>query len=511
METPRHCPHLGLKQNRAIRFASPTPEHRCYVTGDMQDIPVEQAGYCLSSNHVNCPLYMGLSVPSTPKPEEIPETIAPRGFYGWILSLSVRDRVIYSLLLLLLVCIVGFYVATGFELLTQTGQQETPIVAHTETSTSVAGTKTETSPALSPTATASATRTPTRTPTTTRTPTISASPTQTSGAVLPGTLTRTPAPTLTATPSAVSSPPTPVSPTPVPPTPVPPTPVPPTPVPPTSTPQPVTEQEFLTLYFADTQTSLLVPVTRRTMVTDKRVATTAMQELIAGPRNGLRRLVESDVQVLDVSRQDDTIIVNLSKSPGADLAFYSIALTLSEFSGVSYVQVQVNGTNIGPGEHTGPIQRPILNVDNPQGLPTEYASGTRFLPLYFLNGDRYARITRLVPRTNSVAKETVEQLLAGPGQYGDVLTSPIPAGTELLEISKDGSTAVVNLSETFTNASNRDAALNALVLSVTELRDIASGERIFQDVVVQVAGHSLAEFWGESYGRSFPRPALNPE
>lgn len=265
------------------------------------------------------------------------------------------------------------------------------------------------------------------------------------------------------------------------------------------------------LYFADTQGRLLVPVTRRTMVTDKRVAMAAMQELIAGPRGGLRRLVASDVQVRDVTRDGDTITVNLSTSPGDDLAFYSIALTLSEFPGVGYVQIQVNGTNIGPDGHTGPIQRPILNADNPQELPTAYTSGTRFLPLYFLNNDRYARITRLVPRTTSVAQETVEELLAGPGQYGDVLTSPIPAGTELLEIRKDGSTVVVNLSETFTSASNRDAALNVLVLSLTELRDTASGERIFQDVVVQVTGRSLAEFWGESYGRSFPRPAVNPE
>ncbi len=59
MNERSHCPYLGLRQNRAIRFASPTSEHRCYVSGEAQDIPVDQRTHCLSINHLSCPLYTG--------------------------------------------------------------------------------------------------------------------------------------------------------------------------------------------------------------------------------------------------------------------------------------------------------------------------------------------------------------------------------------------------------------------------------------------------------------------
>src|SRR3954447_16192930 len=98
-----HCPYLGLKQNRAIRFASPTPEHRCFVSGEPLEIPVDQASYCLSQGHVHCPLYMGLTV-STTNDALTPiggiataggALIAPTaGMRGWLGTLSPRDRAI---------------------------------------------------------------------------------------------------------------------------------------------------------------------------------------------------------------------------------------------------------------------------------------------------------------------------------------------------------------------------------------------------------------------------------
>lgn len=65
MNERSHCPYLGLRQNRAIRFATPTPEHRCYVNGEAQEIPVDQRTYCLSINYLSCPLYTGQWSPTT--------------------------------------------------------------------------------------------------------------------------------------------------------------------------------------------------------------------------------------------------------------------------------------------------------------------------------------------------------------------------------------------------------------------------------------------------------------
>ncbi|HWQ14688.1 MAG TPA: hypothetical protein VNL77_17960, partial [Roseiflexaceae bacterium] len=104
VEPTGHCPYLGLKQNRAIRFSSPTPEHRCYVGGEPIEIPVDQASYCLSRGHINCPLYMGLMVPTTSGVAAGAAgagvaAAGAGGLRGWYATLPPRDRVIYALML----------------------------------------------------------------------------------------------------------------------------------------------------------------------------------------------------------------------------------------------------------------------------------------------------------------------------------------------------------------------------------------------------------------------------
>src|SRR5512142_1289768 len=117
VEPTGHCPYLGLKQNRAILFASPTPEHRCYVSGEPLEIPVDQNTYCLSQGHVHCPLYMGLSLPTTSDTAPTPVggvVVAPRGgVRGWFATLSPRDRAIYAVMLGMLAVIVAIYLLAG--------------------------------------------------------------------------------------------------------------------------------------------------------------------------------------------------------------------------------------------------------------------------------------------------------------------------------------------------------------------------------------------------------------
>src|SRR5215210_1579167 len=126
VEPTGHCPYLGLKQNRAIRFASPTPEHRCFVSGEPLEIPVDQASYCLAQGHVHCPLYMGLTVPTmidTPTAIGGIATaggalVAPTsGMRGWLGTLSPRDRAIYAIMISMLVIIVAIYLFVGLQTL----------------------------------------------------------------------------------------------------------------------------------------------------------------------------------------------------------------------------------------------------------------------------------------------------------------------------------------------------------------------------------------------------------
>src|SRR6187401_1880168 len=131
VEPTGHCPYLGLKQNRAIRFASPTPEHRCFVSGEPLEIPVDQSSYCLSQGHVHCPLYMGLTVPTTS--DAIPTLVggalvAPAGgMRGWLHSLSPRDRAIYTIMIAMLAIIVAIYLLVGLQTFFRRGDE--PIVS----------------------------------------------------------------------------------------------------------------------------------------------------------------------------------------------------------------------------------------------------------------------------------------------------------------------------------------------------------------------------------------------
>lgn len=199
VQPSEHCPHLGLKQNRAIRFASPTAEHRCYVNGVPQDIPVEQANYCLCANYVNCPLYMGLSVPSTIASTTSPPAPAaphasPRGgavgqggVIAWLQALPPSEKIIYGTLMAIIALILGIYAITGLRLVLPQPQ----VTASTPTliATSLAGAGvTSPVPATSP---------PTHTPVPTRSP--SPSPTR-RALTAPATV---PAPTATPTPRRV--------------------------------------------------------------------------------------------------------------------------------------------------------------------------------------------------------------------------------------------------------------------------------------------------------------------
>ena len=175
VEPSGHCPYLGLKQNQAIRFASPTPEHRCYATGQAQDIPTTRSDYqttfCLSSGHVRCPLYTGSGLPSTPPVvvgASVGQIASVGGLRGWFAGLTPRDRGIYLGLLTLLLVIFSVYTVAGVNLLRDSGLFgdgseifNPPIVVSSTTM-----------PSETPsyTATTASTETPTVTPTATDTP-----------------------------------------------------------------------------------------------------------------------------------------------------------------------------------------------------------------------------------------------------------------------------------------------------------------------------------------------------
>ncbi len=175
VQPSEHCPHLGLKQNRAIRFASPTAEHRCYVNGAPQDIPVEQANYCLCANYVNCPLYMGLSVPSTiagnpPAPVGSPARplnggAGPVGIIAWLQALPQNEKLIYGMLMAITALMLGIYAITGLRLILPESQAAAPTPTLITTSLAGAGVATPAPSTPGPTDTPMPTRSPSPSPT----------------------------------------------------------------------------------------------------------------------------------------------------------------------------------------------------------------------------------------------------------------------------------------------------------------------------------------------------------
>ena len=517
VEPTGHCPYLGLKQNRAIRFASPTPEHRCYVSGEPLDIPVDQANYCLSQGHVHCPLYMGLSLPTTADTAPVVTAAAAAetagGLGGWYASLSPRDRAVYAAMLGMLVLIIAIYLFAGLRTFfggnSGVAEQPTSQPAPTSTQPVVA--------AATPLPTAADLPTPTDLPP----PTPETLPTD-----VPPTEVLIPPPTSAPTsPPAVTSPPIVPSPSPdaAPPTSNPivsptggvtsaaptlrpssaPQAVSPTPT--TSAPSLVAGRQPITLYFADTTGTLYVPVRRAVQVEGQRTTEAAVRALLEGPRSGLVGLLAPDARLLGVTiAADATAFVNFDRPPaGDDFALDSIVLTLTdtEFRGlIQRVQIQVNGRNLG-----GPRARPVVNPINPDGLERDVAV-TEFLPLYFVAADgvHHVRVIRMVWKTKQTAEATMRALLEGPIGYEYALRRSIPDGTELRGVSKDGSTIRVDFTQPFADAPDRDAAVRTVVESLTTLPGV-SGVRFL------VEGRSLANQWGAEYGRLFTRPPINPE
>lgn len=554
VEPTGHCPYLGLKQNRAIRFASPTPEHRCYVSGEPFEIPVDQASYCLSQNHMQCPLYMGLSLPTT---NEIPTLIdgallpPPAGLRSWFSSLSPRDRIIYAIMIGMLVLIIAIYIVAGLQaFLGQPSEQalgnitpsSAPVVQATvelprATADTILPTPTDL-PTSTPSPRPSEKPTqapviilPTQVPAQAATPNATIPPSAPPASSAPATNTPDqPRPTNTPEQSRPTSPPEPqptntlaqprpTSPAEPRPTDIPPTRTPsrpsatarPTDVPvppsPTRTPAPVISSEVLTLYFADTTGTLYVPVQRSVSIENNKIAEAAIRALIAGPRNGLGRLVLADAQLRSIVINKGTATVNFDRRPtgqGDDRGLYAMTLTLTHFSSIQRVQFQVQGQNIGIGG-SSPVNRPVLNPINPQNLPND-PSQTSFLPLYFrsVDGSHDIRLIRMVPKTQQTAEATIRALLEGPQNYSYAVQRLIPETTELRGLRLERGTLIVDFTQPFSEASNRDGAVRSVVESLTTLPTISK-------VQLLVEGRSLGEFWGASYGQVYGRIAINPE
>lgn len=425
-----------------------------------------------------------------PAPPAEPPAQAEGGMRSWLATLAPRDRAIYTLMVVMLGLIGIISLTLGLRAIWGKGQ-----VAAAPTATPQLATLVPTDSIAHASITALL-ATPTALPTDlpTSTPTLAATAQPTMGNVMfpptqPAEPTATPAPASPAPPTSTPA----LAPASTPATPR-----------PTSTPtatMAAASQQQLTLYFGDTSGALYIPVQRTVAVAQGREAEAAVRELIAGPRTGLVALVGPGVRLISAEVAGGTATINLDQRLD-ERAQQALVLTLTQLAGVQRVQLQVNGASSGQ-----PASRPVLNPLNPDGL-AEDTSVSEFLPLYFplADGSHDVRVMRVVPKTKDTASATVQALLDGPGSYGPTLRRVIPQGTALRQLALDSATRVitVDLSEAFSRADSREAAVRNLVQSLTTLPDV-------RGVQILVEGKSLGDYWGEAYRSGFGRPQINPE
>ena len=512
----KHCPYVGLKQNRSIQFSTPTVEHRCYVSGDAMDIPVDQASYCLSQFHTQCPLYMGSSaspkkpVSTTPKSRnqanesrfvpkrdesdsvyvrdvDIDDTFAP----ATAPRMSQRPKpatpptnytVLYGALIAVFALAGAIYWYAGTMLSQKPGEGNAAVVIDATATTQVFEqlptevATTEPAPATSTALPVPATVAP-------------VAPVVATATVVSNGATATPRPTartvITYTPSVQVVTQTSGGNT-------------------VATSKPDTQTMPLWLYFGDATGTVYVPVQRSLTIVGKRVAGTAMTALIDGPKAGLQRLLLPDVKIKSLTIKNGTAIVDLDRRPtgvGDVRGFVSMVLTLTQFSSVKDVKFQINGADI-PAENGIPTTRPVINLLNPDNLGSDALAVT----VYFVANDGVhdVPVTRLVAKTNNVIGAAAQAWLAGPGQYGNALRRTAPAATQLRGINIQNGLVTVDLTQPFADVADRPGAIRTLVETLTEVAGVKS-------VQVLIEGKPIGELWGNDYNRAFEQRVINPE
>jgi len=141
---------------------------------------------------------------------------------------------------------------------------------------------------------------------------------------------------------------------------------------------------------------------------------------------------------------------------------------------------------------------PMLAADSAPGVPVELA-------VYFLldgtatggDGPFLVPVHREVPPTLGVARAAIEQLLAGPtsGESTSIpaISSTVPEGTQLLDISISSAVATVDVSEEFASGGGSASVLGRLAQLVFTLTQFPTVD----SVVLEIEGEVVEEFSSE--------------
>jgi germination protein M len=195
----------------------------------------------------------------------------------------------------------------------------------------------------------------------------------------------------------------------------------------------------------------------------------------------------------------------------------AITWTLTGFPAIQQVQLKVQGKLLKEMPQDGtPLDEPLsramgINIEKGEGV--DYGRSTP-VTLYFLNKTNpdyqyYVPVTRLVERTDNIAKAVIDQLIRGPGEAESRgLISALPPSLELKsDVKIDGDVATVNFSDQLLGEDKKAPAeaLQSVVLSLTENTGASK-------VQIEVNGETkVTSTDSQSYSKPVTRPDhLNP-
>jgi germination protein M len=196
---------------------------------------------------------------------------------------------------------------------------------------------------------------------------------------------------------------------------------------------------------------------------------------------------------IDILKDQKLAVVDFSK-PFTDYnvqderkILEAVTWTLTGFPTIEKVKLRVAGRELQEMPQDGtPLDEPLtrtmgINLEKPEGV--EYGQSTA-VTLYFLaqgadNFKYYVPVTRLVKRTDNVARAVVEQLIAGPDQKKGLAAVMTP-GAEIKQVKKANDVITVDFTEKMLGADKKAPAdaLKSVVLSLTESAGLATKVQI---------------------------------
>lgn len=241
-----------------------------------------------------------------------------------------------------------------------------------------------------------------------------------------------------------------------------------------------------TLYFADANNEEFVTEERElTYSKDDDVYVVVLEELFKGPKNeSYRNNISTETKVYETTKQDNKLIVNLSKDFGqfsgsmAELfAVGSIVNTLTSFEEIDQVKILVEGEElIGPSGEPRGFMEPFVknNISHPANIEE--------FTLYFSNSDA----TGVTPEKRAIAvngdesleeliKVVLEELIKGPSNKD--LYKTIPPEVSIKSVTIENKIAYVDFSEEmhtkhWGGATGEALTIASIANTLTEFEDI---------------------------------------